>query len=78
MRKHSLNVVLLGLAVFVFTLGAWQLDLMVSPLVWGQPNFMREVLPWLYLPNQTFYVLCYAAMFLSIPLTFVALWFWEQ
>jgi len=78
MRKNTVNLALLGLAIATFMLGAWQLDLICAPLVWGQPNYPREVLPRLFLPNQTFYVLCYGAMFLGIPLTFIALWWWEN
>ena len=79
LRKNLWNVVLLGLAITVFVVGAWQLDLVVSPLVWAQPNFMRDIaFGVIFFPNYLFYGLCFLALFLGIPLTFISVWWWSD
>lgn len=70
--------ILLGIAIFTFQVGAWQLDLICAPLVWGQPNYIREVLPWIFMPNQTFYVLNFGAMDLGLVLTYISTWRWQE
>ena len=74
------HILLLVFAICLFMVGAWQLDLVVAPLLWGGEcelcgiNYVREVLPWIHLPNQTFYVICYIAQIFSVILTIIAVY----
>lgn len=74
------HILLLVVGICVFMVGCWQLDLVVAPLLWGVEcelcgiNYVREVLPWIHLPNQTFYVICYGALAFGIFTTVCAVW----
>jgi len=70
-REHLLKV----LAVFVFLIGAWQLDLLTAPAFWHLEYFVETfdepfLLPFnIPLHKQTAYVLFYGLMFLGFILT---------
>lgn len=76
-RRRFWNFFFFFVGISLFFVGLWQLDLVSSPLVWSQPNYPREVLPGIFLPNQTFYVMCFAAIMISMVIIVVSLWFWD-
>ena len=78
MRKHLKNIILLIFGFFLFTLSIWQLDILCAPIIWSLPNITLEPFPLIYMTMQHFYCLCLMGLFASLPLIFLALWYWDD
>jgi len=77
-KKHLKNISLLIFGFFLFTLSCWQLDILCAPIIWSLPNIVLEIFPYVYMTMQHFYCLCFIGLFCSLPLIFIALWYWSD